>query len=103
MVVEADFADRARARRRFDLISDDSGRSLGVVGKLVRLMRVDANRKPRLGPELLEVRRLRGFLLIPCLEDHHDALEPRLFRARDDGIEVRGEDLVCQMAMAIDH
>ena len=31
------------------------------------------------------------------------ALEPRLLGARDDGIEVGGEDLVGEMAMTVDH
>ena len=54
VVVEADFADRPRRRRRVELRPDHGGRLLGIVGELVRLVRVDADRKPRLGPELLD-------------------------------------------------
>ena len=64
---------------------------------------MDADGKPRLGPEPLDARRLRGLLLVSRLEDHQDALEARLLRARDDGVEVGGEGLVGEMTVAVDH
>ena len=103
MVVEADLADGRARRRRRDLRAHDVGGALRLVGERVRLVRVDADRKPHLGPELLDAHRLRGFLLVARRENHQRALEPGRLRARDDGVEVGGERLVGEMAVGIDH
>ena len=69
----------------------------------MRLVRVDADREPDLGPEPLDARRLLGFLRVPRLEDDQGALEPGLLRALDDSIEIARERLVGQMAVAVNH
>ena len=69
----------------------------------MRLVRVDADREPRIRPKPLDPRGLLGFRHVAALEDHHHALEAGLFRARDDIIQILRERLVGEMAMTINH
>ena len=85
------------------LLAHDGRGPLGIVGELMRLVRVDADRDPHLRPERVEAPRLRGFLRVARFENHHRALEPGVPGARDDGVEIRRERLVGEVAMAVDH
>ena len=63
-------------------------------------MRMDADREAHVRPERLDARGLRRFLLVARLEDDQRALEPRRRARGDDGVEVRGEDFVGEVAVA---
>src|SRR5262245_43640503 len=103
MVVETDFADRPRRRRRRELLADDGNGALRIVRELMRLMRVDADGKPRLGPELREARRLRRFAGVAALEDDQHTLDAGLTRPRHDLVEIVGERFIREVAMRINH
>ena len=103
MVVEADLADRARGGRRGELIADHRGRARGIGGELVRLVRVDADRHPHLGPQRGDALGLRRFGGVARLEHDQHALEAGGLRAVDDGVEIAREGLVGEMAVAVDH
>ena len=69
----------------------------------MRLMRMHADRCARLRPQLLDAPRLRRFLLVAPFENHEGAFEPCITCTGDDGLEVLGESLVCEMAVRVDH
>jgi hypothetical protein len=65
-------------------------------------MRVDADRKAHVRPQLLDAHGLRRFFLVARGEDHQRALEPGRARTCDDGVEIGGEDFVRQVAVRVD-
>ena len=77
VVVEADLADRARRRRRGELLAHDGRGALRIVGELVRLVRVHADREPDAGPELLDALGLRRLLRVAGFENDQRALDAR--------------------------
>src|SRR5439155_24132934 len=101
VVVETDLADRARRRHRLELRADCIGSLLRLGRELVRLVWMNADGKADVRPEALDSVRLRRFLLVCCGENDERALDARFTRTSDDGLEIIGEDLVCQMAMRI--
>ena len=71
--------------------------------KALLLMRMGADRKTHVRPELFEALGLRRLAGVASLQDRHDALEASAPGARDDRVEIVREGLICQMAMTIDH
>jgi hypothetical protein len=103
VVVEADLADGTRRRRRRELLAHDRDGALRIVRKLMRLVRVHADRESRVGPELFEASRLPRFRRIAAFEDHEDALDAGISGARDDLVEILREGLVREVTMRINH
>ena len=69
----------------------------------MRLVRVDANRDSRFGPQLVEVPCLRGLARVASFENHKRPLQSSGFCALDNGWQIGGEHVVGEMAMAVDH
>ena len=99
VVVEADLPDGARPRRGLELCADDRGGARRVVGELVRVMRMDADRDPHLGPDRGERERLRRFLRVARRQDRQDPLDAAVARTANDRLEIGGKHLVGQMTV----
>ena len=102
VVVEADFADGARRRRGGELFSHHDGGALRIIGEPMRVVGVDADGHAHVRPQRLHASRLRGSR-VAGFEDDERALEAGRLRASDDRVEVGGECLVRQVAVAVDH
>ena len=103
VIIEADFAYRSRRGRPGELVADGGDDAFGVGAVLVRRMRMDADRRAHIRPELVDPPRLRRFLFVAGLENDEGPLEPCLARAANDAFELRAEGLVGQMAVRVDH
>ncbi len=103
MIIEAYLADGAGPRRIRDLVTHDVRRARRILGKGVGLMRMDANREPHVRPQRFDLRRLPRFFRVAGREDDERPFEPRIARPRDDGLEIRCEDLVGEMAVGVNH
>ena len=104
VVVEADLADGARRRRRGELLPDDGGGPLGVAGELVRLVRVDADR--RTAPRARARRRARPARppsRCPPSRITSARSTPASLARATTCVEIGGERLVGEMAVAVDH
>ena len=74
-----------------------------IVGELVRVMRMDADRDPHLGPDRGERERLRRFLRVARRQDRQDSLDAAVTRPANDRFEVSGKHLVGEVAMGVNH
>jgi hypothetical protein len=86
-----------------ELVTDDRCRTAGIVGELIGLMRMDADREPDLGPETLDRAPLLRFRLIARGQNHERAFESGSFSVCDDDVEIGRECLVSEMTVRVDH
>src|SRR6266545_3321084 len=100
MIVEADLADSASARRSRPLFADHGRRASRIPCELMRLVRMDPDRKPDLRPERLQAPGLRGFLGVPRFQYDHRPFQPGIPGATDDVVEIRREGFVREVAVA---
>ncbi len=81
VIVQPNLADRAGRGDEFDPAGRQPGGGCRVVGKLVRLMRVDADRKPHVRPRRRDALRL-GELIVFVGGQNHEAADQPASRAR---------------------
>ena len=102
VVVESDFTHRAHPGiSRACRANEPTGHPR--VGRLVSLVRMHADRKPRPGTLRGHPLRLRRLARIPRREDAEQARHPGLRHARQHVIQVGSKHRVGQMTMGVDH
>jgi hypothetical protein len=103
VIVEADFANRARQRLGCDGGVDLTGRRSRVLRELPGRVWMDADGKPHVRPAPADFPRLRQLRLVVGGEDDHRVRQAGAACARDDRIEIASEFRSGDVAVRVDH
>ena len=102
VVVETDFADRARVEAT-PVRSADARRVGGPAGERGRVVRVHAGSEPDASPGFPHPRRATGFLLVSRRQHAQRSRHAGLSGPLNHRVEIAGERLVGEVTMRINH